>query len=87
MLLCTFIFMYPNASADACSAYIINNGGSVYTPQQITTRLKELGAHLWPWSFFPYYEAGFNSPKIWVIVPDKTPQAQTGPHTLADAFG
>ena len=29
-----------------------------------------------------YYEAGFNWPKIWVIVPDKTPQAQTGPHTL-----
>ena len=29
-----------------------------------------------------YYEAGFNWPKIWVIVLDKTPQAQTGPHTL-----
>jgi hypothetical protein len=42
LLLCTFVFIYPNASADACSAYIINNGGAVYTPQQITTRLKEL---------------------------------------------
>jgi hypothetical protein len=38
MLLYTFIFIYPNTTADACSAYIINNGGAIYTRQQITTR-------------------------------------------------
>ena len=42
MLLCTFIFIYPRATADACSAYIVNNGGAIYTRKQITTKIKEL---------------------------------------------
>jgi hypothetical protein len=42
LLLCYFKWLYPEASADECSAYIYNNGGSITSRDNIATRLKEM---------------------------------------------
>lgn len=43
MLLCTVVFVYPESSADEMAAFIVNNGGNVYSRQAIYKRCDDLG--------------------------------------------
>jgi hypothetical protein len=42
LLLCTCIFIYPSATADEVAAFIVNNGGDIYTHQALYERMKHL---------------------------------------------
>ena len=43
VLLATAIYLHPTADGDEICAYIYNNGGGLYTRDQVYRRLKELG--------------------------------------------
>jgi hypothetical protein len=42
LLLCTCIFIYPSATVDEVAAFIVNNGGDIYTCQAMYKRMKDL---------------------------------------------
>jgi transposase len=43
LLLSMVLFMYPNARADQIGAFIYNNGGALYSREDISKRMKQLG--------------------------------------------